>query len=128
MMRISSLSGELTDPLLCSLMISDCALVTIGNRVSIGYNVKLVTDAHRLCEEIGVYQYARPIKIEDGCSVGDDVIILPGIKIGKGCKVESRSIVSEDIPEYSVVAGAPARVIRKRGVSNVGQEKEKGNN
>ena len=103
-------------------MISDCALVTIGNRVSIGCNVKLVTDAHRFCEDIGVYQYARPIKIEDGCFIGDDVIVLPGIKIGKGSKIESRSIVSEDIPEHSVVAGAPARVVRKRGISNVGQE------
>ena len=105
-------------------MISDYAMVTIGNRVSIGYNVKLVTDAHRLCDEIGVYQYARPIEIEDECSVGDDVIVLPGIKIGKGSMVESRSIVTEDIPEFSVAAGTPARVIKKRGVSNAGQTEE----
>ena len=47
-------------------------------------------------------------------AIGRNVIILPGIKIKNGSIVGAGSIVTKDVGEYTVVAGNPARVIKKR--------------
>lgn len=46
--------------------------------------------------------------------IGFDTLIMPGIKIGNGAIISSRSVVVSDVPAYSVVGGNPARVIRQR--------------
>ncbi|MBP4048947.1 CatB-related O-acetyltransferase [Chromobacterium violaceum] len=46
--------------------------------------------------------------------VGYDALILPGVKIGDGAIVGARSVVTKDVPPYAIVAGNPARIIRKR--------------
>lgn len=55
---------------------------------------------------------AKPIIIEDNCWVGFDSVILPGVTLGRGSIVGCKSIVSEDVPSYAIVAGNPARVIK----------------
>ncbi len=56
----------------------------------------------------------EPISIEDDCWIGSDVIILPGVTIGRGSVVGAGSIVTKSVAPYSVVAGNPARMIKKR--------------
>lgn len=51
------------------------------------------------------------IKIGDNCNIGWNAIILPGVTIGKNCVVGAGAIVTKDVPDNSVVAGCPARVI-----------------
>ena len=51
------------------------------------------------------------VEIMDNVYVGNHVTILPGVRIGKNCIISTGSVVTEDIPENSVVAGNPARVI-----------------
>ncbi len=56
---------------------------------------------------------ARPIRIGNNVWIGFDSCVLPGLNIGDGAIVGARSVVVEDVPPYTVVAGNPARVIRQ---------------
>lgn len=56
---------------------------------------------------------AQAISIEDNVWIGFDACILPGVTIGEGAIVGARSVVSQDVPPYTVVAGNPARVVRQ---------------
>ena len=53
--------------------------------------------------------------IEDGCDIGIGSVILPGVKIGEGSIVGAGAVVTKDVLPYSVVAGNPAKSLRKRG-------------
>ena len=54
----------------------------------------------------------RPIKLEDNTWVGFDSVILPGVTLGRGCIVGSKTVIYEDVPPYAVMVGDPARIIR----------------
>ena len=54
------------------------------------------------------------IIIEDGCWIGVKAVILPGVRIGKSSVVAAGAVVTKDVPEYSIVAGVPASIIKKR--------------
>lgn len=53
------------------------------------------------------------IEIEDNVWIGDKVTILPDVKIGEGAIVAANSVVTKDVPPYSVVAGCPARIVKQ---------------
>jgi len=53
-----------------------------------------------------------PIIIGNNVWIGDKVTILPGVRIGNGAIVAANSVVTKDIPEYSIVAGNPAKIIK----------------
>jgi tetrahydrodipicolinate N-acetyltransferase len=55
---------------------------------------------------------AQPVVIEDDVLVGANAVILEGVRVGKGSVVAAGAIVTQDVAEYTVVAGAPARVIK----------------
>ena len=55
---------------------------------------------------------ARPVRIADNVWIGFDACVLPGVTIGEGAIVGARSVVTTDVPPYTIVAGNPARVIR----------------
>lgn len=55
-----------------------------------------------------------PVEIGDDVWIGNRVIILPGVKIGKGCILASGSVITKDVEPYSVMGGVPAKLIRKR--------------
>jgi acetyltransferase-like isoleucine patch superfamily enzyme len=58
--------------------------------------------------------HSRPIVIEDDCWLGINTVIMPGVTVGKGSILGANSVVVRDVQPYTVVAGAPAREIRKR--------------
>lgn len=57
---------------------------------------------------------SKPVVIEDDVWVGFNAIILGGVKIGKGAVIGAGSVVTKDVPPYSIVAGNPAKVIKYR--------------
>jgi acetyltransferase-like isoleucine patch superfamily enzyme len=56
---------------------------------------------------------AKPVRIGDNVWIGFDSCILPGVTIGEGAVVGARSVVTTDVPPFTVVAGNPARTIRQ---------------
>ena len=54
-----------------------------------------------------------PIRIEDHVWVGQDAVILKGVTIGKGAVVGAFSVVTRDVEPWTVVAGNPARVVKR---------------
>lgn len=55
-----------------------------------------------------------PVVIGYGSDIGTNATILPGVRVGPHCIVGAGAVVTQNVPEYSVVAGVPARVIRRR--------------
>ena len=92
--------------------------------VMIGPNVTLATPMHpflpeerniRKREDGSFYnlEYAKPITIKDNCWLASNVVVCGGVTIGEGCVIGAGSVVTRDIPPYSLAAGNPCRVIRK---------------
>jgi acetyltransferase-like isoleucine patch superfamily enzyme len=55
----------------------------------------------------------RAVRIKRGAWLGQNVVVCPGVTIGAGSVVAANSVVYEDIPDFSVAAGAPARVVKR---------------
>ena len=95
---------------------------TIGNDVRLAQNVVLsglnhtYEDISRSIHEQGVS--TSPILVEDESWIGANAVIVPGVTIGKHAVVAAGSVVTKDVPPYSVVAGNPARVIKKYDFEN----------
>lgn len=93
---------------------SQCKLI-VGNRVAIAPRVTLVlaSDANwsRLTELIPPVE--GKIILGDDCWIGTGAIILPNVTIGKMSVVSAGAVVSQDVPPYSIVAGVPAKIIKK---------------
>lgn len=92
--------------------------IEIGDFSIIGFESVLLTSTHNSSnKEIPIAKqgmYSKPVKIGKDCWIGLRVTVLPGIEIGEGCIVGANSVVTKNIPSYCVVAGVPARIIRKR--------------
>ena len=91
--------------------------IYIGDECSILGNV-LITDITHPYFDINTapkYQMikASPVIIEKQTMIGMGAKILPGVKIGVHCVIGANSVVTKDIPDYSIVAGVPAEIIKK---------------
>ncbi|RPB01140.1 trimeric LpxA-like protein [Choiromyces venosus 120613-1] len=96
--------------------ILDSGSVTIKARTILSPDVSIYSATHRIDprKRNGSKgpELAKPVTIEEDCWLGGNVIVLGGISIGKGSVVGAGSVVTKDVPPYTVVAGNPARVIR----------------
>lgn len=98
-----------------NLTILDEADVVIGDNVFIGPNTSLCTVIHSFKPEernSGI-MCAHPIFIGNNVWIAANVVILPGVTIGEGAVVGAGSVVTKDVPPMTIVAGNPARIIRK---------------
>jgi maltose O-acetyltransferase len=87
--------------------------ITIKNNVSITAETYIFTTSHIINSPTFACFYKEVI-IDDYAWIGARAMILPGIKIGRGSVVGAASTVTKDVPDNSIVAGAPAREIGKR--------------
>ena len=87
----------------------------LGDRVSISPKCIFILMSHPNNSNIRnfVPQHNGDIIIEEDAWIGAGTIILPGIHIGKGAIIGAGSVVTKDVEPYTIVAGNPARIIRK---------------
>lgn len=64
--------------------------------------------------QAGDLPYKGDTVIGNDVWIGFDALIMPGVKIGNGAIISSRSVVTSDVPAYTIVGGNPAKIIKKR--------------
>ncbi|KAF4763482.1 hypothetical protein HAV15_000283 [Penicillium sp. str.  len=100
-----------------NLRVLDTCLITIGERVLLGPDVSLYGATHPMDPAVrqGLKgpECGKEVHIEDDVWIGGSVIVLAGVRIGKGSTVGAGSVVTKDVPPFHFVAGNPARVIRR---------------
>lgn len=97
----------------------DGGYITIGDHTLIGPDVKIYTPHHPMdyIDRRESKEYAYPVTVGEDCWIGGGSIICPGVTIGNRCVVGAGSVVTKNVPDDSVVAGNPARIIRHVSVS-----------
>lgn len=99
----------------CHSYFMDGAKITVGDNVFIGSFCGFYTATHPLdytTRNQGL-EKALPITIGDNCWFGANVSVMPGVTIGSGCVIAAGSVVTKDVPDNSMVAGVPAKVMKK---------------
>lgn len=93
--------------------------IVLGNDVGIASGV-CIEDHHYLYEGASDEQPLKKqpfrvadVVIEDGVMIGEHATVLPGVRIGRNSWVGANAVVTRDVPPFSVVAGVPARVVRR---------------
>ena len=87
--------------------------ITIGNGVLIGHNVTLATLNHDENPNKRQNIYPKSIKIGDNVWIGSNATTLGGVSVGNGAIIGANAVVTHDVPSNTIVAGIPARVLRK---------------
>jgi len=113
-----------------NIQINDSVHIAAINSVKIGNKVLIASKVFISDHNHGSYGYndihssplvppeerelsSDPVEIGDNVWIGEFVAILPGVTIGKGAIIGTMSVVTKDIPEYSIAVGSPAKVIKK---------------
>jgi len=97
--------------------LSAAVSVRLGKRVLFARNIYVADHTHAYGDtgaailDQGIASI-RPVEICDGAWLGQNVVVGPGVRIGAGAVIGANSVVLEDVPDYSVAVGAPARVVR----------------
>ncbi|MBK7095848.1 MAG: acyltransferase [Saprospiraceae bacterium] len=99
------------------------AKVQIGKWCALGHNVTLLAVTHDPGIPTG-NENLRPLKmgdviIEDGVWIGSNVIIVPGVKIGRQAVIGGNSVVTKDIPECTVCSGNPCKVLYSKNETDI---------
>ena len=91
--------------------------VTIGNNVNLAQGIVVTalnhnfTDCTKRIDEQGIS--TKEVTIGNDVWIGANATILPGVTIGQHCVVAAGSVVTKDVPDYTVVGGVPARVMKR---------------
>ena len=95
--------------------IIDVAKVKIGDNCQMAPNVAVYTAGHPIHPDTRntAYEYGKEVTIGDNCWIGGNSVICPGVHIGNNVVIGAGSVVTKDIPDWSIAAGNPCKVIRK---------------
>ena len=106
-----------------SMLFASTAKIVIEDYVLLGSGIQIYTNNHKFSDPtIPIYfqdhDEDQEVIIKEGSWIGANAIILPGVTIGKNSVVGAGSIVTKDIPDFTVAVGNPARVVKKLKDSN----------
>ena len=87
--------------------------ISIGDGALLGMNVTIATLNHGLSIETRNTVYPSSVTIGENVWIGSNSTILPGVTIGNGSVVAAGAVVNKDVPADTVVAGVPAKIIKK---------------
>ncbi len=100
------------------------AKVIIGKHVSFAQRITLMSgsgpNASHLLQRI-FPEKSAPVQIDDHSWIGAHAVIMPGVRLGKFCVVAANSFVNTSFPDYSVIGGTPAKLIRKLTAKEINQ-------
>lgn len=96
-------------------MIIDVAKVTIGENCMMAPNVAIYTAGHPIhpAARNSAYEYGIEVTIGDNVWLGGNTVVVPGVHIGSNVVIGAGSVVTKDIPDWSVAVGNPCRVVKK---------------
>ena len=104
-------------------------MLTIGSGTIIGPRLKVHTSNHRyegaMIPYDDIYE-VKDVEIGENVWIGADVTIMPGVKIGEGVVVAACSCVTKDVPDFAVIGGCPAKIIKYRNIENYMKLKNEG--
>jgi maltose O-acetyltransferase len=96
--------------------------VVIGEFVMMGTHCLILSQNHRfddldipMCQQ--GFDADTPVVVEDDVWIGSRVIILPGVRVGRGAIIGAGAVVTKNVEPYSIVGGNPARVIGRRNAN-----------
>ncbi len=94
--------------------ILDVAKVKIGDNCQMAPNVAIYTAGHPVhpVSRNSAYEYGKEVVIGDNVWLGGNTVICPGVHIGDNVVIGAGSVVTKDIPDWSIAAGNPCRVLR----------------
>jgi maltose O-acetyltransferase len=99
--------------------------ITIGKHAMLGPDVMIITSDHKFKEEGFEKGYvSKDVEIGDYAWIGARAIILKGVKIGKHAVIGAGAVVTKDVPDYAVVGGNPAKVLKYRDGRKVDKKGE----
>ena len=90
----------------------------IGRDVLMGPECVILTTNHNFSKRESPIRLqgstSKPVLIGDDVWIGQRVMIMPGVNIGNGAIIGAGAVVTKDVPPYTIVGGAPAKVIKSR--------------
>lgn len=102
--------------------------VTIGDNFHSGRECLIITSSHNYNEGRKIpydeTNINKNVEICDNVWIGTRVIILGGVKLGEGCIIQAGSVVVNDIPDYAIAGGNPAKVFKYRDIDHYKKLKE----
>lgn len=95
--------------------ILDVAKVKIGDNCFLAPNVAIYTAGHPIYPKTrnSAYEYGKEVTIGDNVWIGGNAVVCPGVHIGNNVVIGAGSVVTKDIPDWSLAAGNPCKVIRQ---------------
>ena len=96
--------------------------ITIGKDVMMGPECVIITRNHDFSRtdismRLQGYKPEEPVTIGNDVWIGRRVMIMPGVHIGNGCIIAAGAVVTKDIPDYAIVGGVPAKILKFRNNS-----------
>lgn len=92
--------------------------LSIGDNVLMGPDVVILTTNHRFDRlDIPIGKQGsidEPVTIGNDVWIGQRAMIMPGVSIGNGCIIAAGAVVTKDVPDYAIVGGVPAKIIKYR--------------
>jgi chloramphenicol O-acetyltransferase type B len=104
--------------------------IVIGDYFHSGQDVVIITDNHNYDDAEAIpydkVVIKKPVMIKDFVWIGHGVIILGGVTIGEGAIAAAGSVITKDVPDYAIVGGNPAKVIKHRNIERFNELKRQG--